>query len=148
MASLARHRWPETCSAAAAADSASPTEKARKTSSTPLGLVVNAIALWNTRYMAAALEHSKPLMDRFGSKTSNGYHLCATTTPTCMGGTTSSPQTSSPEVNSATSGTFPTLGLRLDSPALLRPAFCSNTPRSPSYFHFVGVRLTPAHRSC
>jgi hypothetical protein len=47
---------PASSSTASAANCANATAKARRISSAPLGLVVNAIILWNTIYMDAALD--------------------------------------------------------------------------------------------
>ena len=60
-----------------------------------------------------------------------GFQSANAATRTCTVATTSPPQTPSPEANSATSATLPTLSLQLESHVLLRPVFCSDTPRSP-----------------
>ena len=46
---------PVPCTTASAANCASATARARKTSSARLGLAVNVVVLWNTIYMDAAL---------------------------------------------------------------------------------------------
>jgi len=48
--------WLAPCSTAAVASYARRIAKARRTSSVRFGLVLNAIVLWNTRYMSLALD--------------------------------------------------------------------------------------------
>ena len=48
--------WPARSATANRGRSIRPTGKGRKTSSAALGLVLNAVVLWNTRYLDAVIE--------------------------------------------------------------------------------------------
>ena len=54
-----------------------------------LGLVVNAVVLWNTRYLDAALAQVRASAWWSSRRTSNGSHRCCSTTSTCWAGTSS-----------------------------------------------------------
>src|SRR5215213_2806596 len=49
--------WRGSASLGSAANCASDTARDRKINSAPSGLIVNALILWNTRYLDAALDH-------------------------------------------------------------------------------------------
>ncbi len=54
-----------------------------------LGLVVNALELWNTRYLQQALEYQQAWWNRQSRATWPAFRPCCTSTSTCWAATTS-----------------------------------------------------------